>query len=266
MTQHISRALALMIVTLVALTASAADYIVKGLVVDSIGDPESYATVRIYTLADSVKPTILGTADLDGAFSFKLPSAGNYRVRIHSVGKAPVVSDVTLSASRHTADLGRIVTRAASTELGEITVTALRPVVSREIDRIGYDVQADDESKTVTLDEMLKKVPLVSVDPDGTIKVKGSTNFKIYRNGRPNNSFTRNAKEIFKAIPASMIKRIEVITDPGAREDAEGSSAILNIVTLEQTSTTGVTGNVSLNFNTLSAVPEPQPVAIDPGR
>lgn len=157
MTQHISRALALMIVTLAALTASAADYSVKGLVVDSIGDPESYATVRIYTLADSVKPAILGTADLDGAFSFKLPSAGNYRVRIHSVGKAPVVSDVTLSASRHTADLGRIVTRAASTELGEITVTALRPVVSREIDRIGYDVQADDESKTVTLDEMLKK-------------------------------------------------------------------------------------------------------------
>lgn len=257
MTQHISRALALMIVTLAALTASAADYIVKGLVVDSIGDPESYATVRIYTLADSVKPAILGTADLDGAFSFKLPSAGNYRVRIHSVGKAPVVSDVTLSSSRHTADLGRIVTRAASTELGEITVTALRPVVSREIDRIGYDVQADDESKTVTLDEILKKVPLVSVDPDGTIKVKGSTNFKIYRNGRPNNSFTRNAKEIFKAIPASMIKRIEVITDPGAREDAEGSSAILNIVTLEQTSTTGVTGNVSLNFNTLSAVPSP---------
>ena len=85
--------------------------------------------------------------------------------------------------------------------LGEITVTAVRPVVTKEIDRIGYDVQADDESKTSTLEEMLRKVPLVSVDTDGTITVKGSSDFKIYKNGRPNNSFTKNAKDIFKAIP-----------------------------------------------------------------
>ena len=64
------------------------------------------------------------------------------------------------------------------------------------------------------LDETLNKVPLVSVDPDGTIKVNGSTSFKIYKNGRPNNSYSNNAKEIFKALPASMIQKIEVITTP----------------------------------------------------
>ncbi|MDE7096429.1 MAG: outer membrane beta-barrel family protein, partial [Muribaculaceae bacterium] len=109
-------------------------------------------------------------------------------------------------------------------------------------------MQADEESKTSQLDEILKKVPLVSVDPDGTIKIKGSTDFKGYKNGRPNNSFSRNAKDIFKALPASMIKKIEVITDPGAREDAEGTTAILNIVTLENTVIKGVMGNVRLSY------------------
>lgn len=78
--------------------------------------------------------------------------------------------------------------------------------------------------------------------------MKGSTDFKIYKNGRPNNSFTRNAKEIFKSIPASMIKKIEVITDPGAREDAEGTSAILNIVTIENTVMKGAMGSVGINY------------------
>ncbi|MCC8039373.1 MAG: outer membrane beta-barrel family protein [Bacteroidales bacterium] len=138
------------------------------------------------------------------------------------------------------------------TSLNEVTVTAQRPLVTKEIDRIGYDVQADDESKTATLSDILRKVPLVSVDPDGTIKVKGSSDFKIYRNGRPNNSYSKNAKELFKAIPASSIKKIEVITDPGAREDAEGTSAILNIVTMSDLQLKGVTGQVSLSTNSKS--------------
>ncbi len=142
--------------------------------------------------------------------------------------------------------------------LNEVTVTAQRPLVTKEIDRIGYDVQADEEAKTATLSDVLRKVPLVSVDPDGTIKVKGSGDFKIYRNGRPNNSYSKNAKELFKAIPASSIKKIEVITDPGAREDAEGTSAILNIVTMSELRLQGVMGQVSLSTNSKSHwIPNP---------
>ena len=142
-------------------------------------------------------------------------------------------------------------------ELAEVEVVAQRPLVTREIDRIGYDVKADPEAQTNTLQEMLRKVPLVTVESDGTIKVKGSTNFKIYKNGRPNNSFTKNAKDIFAAIPASSIKKIEVITDPGAREDAEGVGAILNIVTDSEASMRGVTGTASLYLD--SNNPEPLP-------
>lgn len=139
--------------------------------------------------------------------------------------------------------------------LYEITVTAQKPLVSKEIDRISYDVQADDESKTAPLVDILKKVPLVTVQPDGTILVNGSSDFKIYRNGRPNASFSNNAKELFRSIPASSIKRVEVITDPGAREDAEGVAAILNIVTDENTSLRGVAGSVSTSANTINYFP-----------
>ncbi len=232
-----------------ALTASAQSFGVKGVVCDSIGTPESFATLRIYLLPDTVKPKATGTADENGAFSVGLPQSGDYRVNILSFGKKDFNKDVTVDYTNPSSDLGKIIMTEQLNMLQEITVTAQKPLVIKEIDRIGYDVQADEESKTSQLDEILKKVPLVSVDPDGTIKIKGSTDFKVYKNGRPNNSFSRNAKDIFKAIPASMIKRIEVITDPGAREDAEGTTAILNIVTMENTIIKGVMGNVRLSYS-----------------
>lgn len=236
-------------------SASAQTLSVKGSVVDSIGNAESFATLRIYQLPDTVKPKIATTADLDGKFNIKLPEEGGYRVNILSFGRQDINRDIAVDKEWPTVDLGEIVMTPTASMLQEVTVTAQRPLVVKEIDRIGYDVQADDEAKTSQLDEILKKVPLVSVDPDGTIKIKGSTDFKVYKNGRPNNSFSRNAKDIFKALPASMIKRIEVITDPGAREDAEGTTAILNIVTLENTVIKGAMGNVRLSYQSTNDTP-----------
>lgn len=235
----------------------AAGYNVSGTVTDSIGEPEAFATVRVYPQSDTTKVAAHGVTADDGSFSLSLKSPGSYTLRLVSVGRAPLSRSFSVSSEAPSADLGTLTVKSDDRMLGEVTVTATKPLVTKEIDRIGYDVQADDDSKTATLDEMLRRVPLVSVDAEGNITVKGSSNFKIYKNGRPNNSFTRNAKDIFKAIPASMIKKIEVITDPGAREDAEGVGAILNIVTLESTTMRGVTGNVSLNYDTQTGVPTP---------
>ncbi|MDE6510846.1 MAG: hypothetical protein K2L00_01950, partial [Muribaculaceae bacterium] len=238
-----------------AISASAQTLSVKGSVRDSIGEPEGFATLRIYQLPDTIKPKVSGTADENGRFNIKLPEEGGYRVNILSFGKQDINRDIAVTDEYPTVDLGELIMTESTSMLQEVTVTAQRPLVVKEIDRIGYDVQADDEAKTSQLDEILKKVPLVSVDPDGTIKIKGSTDFKVYKNGRPNNSFSRNAKDIFKALPASMIKRIEVITDPGAREDAEGTTAILNIVTLENTVIKGVMGNVRASYRTNDDMP-----------
>ena len=173
-----ARAIGLVIVMFAAFLQSPAgmcaamNYQVKGEVVDSAGVAEVYATLRIFSAADSVKPVVLGTTDENGLISQTLPSAGEYRLAVASVGKQPFEKTFAVSASEPIADLGRLVLNENVTELGQVEVVAQRPLVVREIDRLGYDVKADPEAETSTLREILRKVPLVSVDEEGNIKVK----------------------------------------------------------------------------------------------
>ena len=139
-----------------------------------------------------------------------------------------------------------------SKELDGVVIKAQKQLIKQEIDRIGYDVQADEESKTQTVMDMLRKVPMVTVDGQDNILVKGNSSYKIYKNGHYDPSLSKNAKETIKAMPASMVKRIEVITDPGAREDAEGVDAILNIVMVDGSKMQGMTGVVSATYNSLN--------------
>ena len=137
-------------------------------------------------------------------------------------------------------------------ELEGIVIKAQKQLIKQGIDRIAYDVQGDEESKTQTVMDMLRKVPMVTVDGQDNILVKGNSNFKIYKNGHLDPSLTKNAKEVLKAMPASAVKRIEVITDPGAREDAEGVDAILNIVMVDGSKMQGMTGVVSATYTSLN--------------
>ena len=137
-------------------------------------------------------------------------------------------------------------------ELESVVIKAQKQLIKQDIDRIGYDVQADEESKTQTVMDMLRKVPMVSVDGEDNITVKGNSNYKIYKNGHYDPNLSKNAKEVLKSMPASMVKRIEVITDPGAREDAEGVDAILNIVMMDSSKLDGITGVVSASYNSLN--------------
>lgn len=223
--------------------------VVKGTVWNSSENTtEPYATIWAYAGTDTVQPMKTMAADEAGAFTMTLPK-GSYRIMATSLGNKPAVKEIKVA--NNDLDIGRLELVTADNELAAVTVVAQRPVVKREVDRLTYDVQADQDSKSQDLLEFLRKVPMVSVDGEGNIQVKGSSNFKIYKNGRPNKSFSRNAKELFEAIPASTIKRVEVITNPGAREDAEGTSTILNIVTMDNVTTRGVMGSASL-FSTSS--------------
>ncbi|WP_150980375.1 outer membrane beta-barrel family protein [Heminiphilus faecis] len=239
----------LLLVSMATICANA-QYKVSGEVVDSTGTSESYVTVRIYKDADMTKPIAIGTSDIDGNFTQTLPSAGDYILRITSVGKTPSEIKFSLHPAHRTKDFGKIVMRMSENTLGEVEVIAQRPLVVSEVDRISYDVQGDEDSKTSTIIEMLRKVPMVTVDGNNEIRVKGEANFKIYKNGKPNNSFTNNPKEVLSSIPASMIKRIEVITEPGAKYDAEGVGGILNIVTIDNMKVKGVIGNLFASYDT----------------
>ena len=137
-------------------------------------------------------------------------------------------------------------------ELEGVVIKAQKQLIKQEIDRIAYDVQSDEESKTQTVIDMLRKVPMVTVDGQDNILVKGNSSFKVYKNGHLDPSLTKNAKEVLKAMPATMVKRIEVITDPGAREDAEGVDAILNIVMVNGSKMQGMTGVVSASYTSLN--------------
>ena len=140
-----------------------------------------------------------------------------------------------------------------SQTLDGVTVKAQRQLIKQEIDRVGYDVQADEDARTENVLDMLRKVPMVTVDGEDNIRVKGNSNYKIYKNGHLDPSLAKNAKEVLKAMPASSVKRIEVITDPGAREDAEGVDAILNIVMVDGRMMDGVTGSLTGAYGTLKA-------------
>ena len=98
-----------------------------------------------------------------------------------------------------------------------------------DVDKMTYDVQNDVDSKSNTLLNMLRKVPMVSVDGQDNITVNGKSSFKVYIDGKPNAMFSSNTSQIFKSIPASAVKSIEVITNPGAKYDAEGIGGILNL-------------------------------------
>ena len=143
-------------------------------------------------------------------------------------------------------------TTAWNITLDGVTVKAQQQLIKQDVDRIGYDVQADQDSKTNNVMDMLRKVPMVTVDGEDNILVRGNKSYKIYKNGHYDPMLSKNAKDVLKAMPASAIKRIEVITDPGAREDAEGVDAILNIVMMDNKRMDGATGTVRAASQTTS--------------
>ena len=121
-----------------------------------------------------------------------------------------------------------------SLELKGVTVTAAKPMVKMEADKMSYDVSADTDARSATVLDMLRKVPMVTVDGQDNITVNGSSSFKIYVDGKPNPMLSQNASQVLKMMPASAIQKIEVITNPGARYDAEGAVGVLNLVTAKQ--------------------------------
>ena len=235
---------------LFALAAVAQPMSVQCQVNDSEGEGIPFATIYIYNSNDTATVVSSDVSDAFGVVNHKISKPGSYLIKICFVGMADATRTFEVSTKAPVADLGTVVLSTSSTMLKEVVVSTQRQLVKTEIDRLAYDVQADADSKTNTVLDMLKKVPMVTVDGQDEIKVKGSSSFKVYRNGHPDPSLSgQNMKEILKAIPASMIKKIEVITDPGAKYDAEGTSAILNIVMLDNSQMNGVTGTLGVGVD-----------------
>jgi hypothetical protein len=222
--------LVLAVMMVVMQTAMAQVTTVKGVLVDeTTKEGEPYATVRIYSEGKAEKPVSMFLTDENGVFSGTVKGKGKYEISFSSVGKEDLKQVLTLSGEE-TMDLGTLQMKDNATMLGSVEVVAQKPLVKMEVDKMSYNVEDDEDSKSNTVLDMLRKVPMVTVDGQDNITVNGSSSFKVLVDGLPNVMFSQNPSMVFKSMPASAVKSIEVLTNPGAKYDAEGTSGVLNIV------------------------------------
>ena len=235
---------------------TAGNFSIHGIVADSISrQGEPYATVSIFKkeAPDNAIKKVL--TNKNGNFNIQLKEAGKYIINIASMGRITITRDVELTRQSTTDNLGTLLISDNSKELKGVEVVAQKPLIKSDIDKITYNMEDDPEAKSNQVIDMLRKVPLVTVDGQDNIKVNNSSSFKVYVNGKPNNMMSKNPTEVLKSMPASSIKRIEVITNPGPKYDAEGVTGILNIITIGQTMkgyTATLSGNVSNTYQSTS--------------
>lgn len=228
----ISMALILMFALCAKAQNTQHSYTITGVVADSVThEGEPYATLTIARADSAAKPVKQALTDIKGRFSISSSGTGSYLLMVRSMGRKPMQRAYTVDATTRTIDLGTLLLQDGGNQLETVEVVAYKPLVKADVDKIAYSVEDDPEANTNTVIEMLKKVPMVTVDGQDNIRVNGNSSFKIYVNGKPNNMMTKNPKEVLKSMPASSIKKIEVITNPGPKYDAEGVGGILNIVT-----------------------------------
>lgn len=243
----------LVVSSLVTAQNAAPTFQIKGVLLDSLTqEGEPYATIKIVKKEAPANALKMLVTDMKGKFQEKVPGTGNFVMTISSIGRNTIVKDFTVKAGEKLVDFGTLYITDASNELGQVEVVAQKPLVKADIDKIEYNVQDDPDSKSNSVLEMLRKVPLVTVDGEDNIKVNGSSSFKVYVNGKPNNMMSNNPTEVLKSMPANSIKHIEVITNPGPKYDAEGVGGILNIVTVGS-GLEGYTATFSGNVSNMGA-------------
>ncbi|SKB47020.1 Outer membrane receptor proteins, mostly Fe transport [Parapedobacter luteus] len=235
----------LLLVTFFTSMAQQKTAVLRGTVVDSAGNQAlEYVTVNIRTDSAAIK-TIL--TDASGKFELPGLAPGKYVAAFVAVGYKSRELPIELTADMPELDLRKIELSSEAETLDEVVITATRPIVKQDIDRLTYDVQADPESKILTALDLMRKVPLLSVDGDENVLLQGNGNYRIFINNKPSDMIARNPKEVLKAMPAESIEKIEVITTPPARYESEGLAGIINIITNKNVDN-GYRGSVNLNY------------------
>lgn len=224
---------------------------VVGVVVDSLSNsPIPYATVEYRLQADAQHPGGALTLD-DGAFVLQVPSEGLCQFTIRSLGYKALTWEQAIKNPQTQLDTIRLTPEEAL--LDEVMVVARRKLIQLSPVGLTYDMKNDALAQTDNLLFALRNVPLVSVDGEETIRIKGSTNFSVYINGTPSRVASMSPTEVLRGIPANTIKRVEVITRLDARYDASAGDAILNIITDRKT-LDGYSGSLSLKGSTIPTI------------
>ena len=215
---------------------------ISGKVTDSeSGQPLEYATF-VLQKADSPDQVTGGITDLDGNFEIET-APGTYNIRVE------FISYKTYSRQGQTfnsdTDLGSITLSPDVAQLAEVEVVGEKTTVEVRLDKKIYNIGKDLTTSGATISDALSNVPSVNVDIDGAISLRGNENVRILINGKPSALAGFGSTEALQQLPADAIEKVEVITSPSARYDAEGTAGILNIV-LKREKTLGFNGSVNL--------------------
>ncbi|MDR1407543.1 MAG: TonB-dependent receptor [Tannerella sp.] len=202
-----------------------------------------YATITVAD--DSAQVISRQVSDGSGRFAFQVKRSRSYRLTVSAVGYVTTTEGISVAAGETVRNLGDILMK-EGIELGEVSVTAQKPLIKSDPDKLIYSVEADPEAKSNTLLEIIRKVPLLSVDSEDNVTLNGQSNYKVLVNGKSSSLMSNNFKEVIKSMPAHTIKDIEVITSPSSRYEAEGVGGIINIITSRER-TAGYTGSVGAN-------------------
>ncbi len=219
----------------------------KGFVFDTnVKQPLEYATVSMFSMREG--KVVNGTVtDATGFFKVKDVDFGMYKVTVSFIGYKPkTIEKVMVRPKENMVDLGKINLESATETIDEAVVVADRPTLTYKIDKKVINVSQQHTSASGTAVEILENIPSITVDIEGNVSLRGSSSFTVLIDSKPT---VLDPSDALSQIPASAIENIEVITNPSAKYDPEGTSGIINIIT-KKNKLQGVSGVVNLNGGT----------------
>ncbi len=208
---------------------------ITGYAVDStLTKAVEYANVALY---DALSGKLIdGTvADEKGKFTLSRVAPGSYRLLISFLGYTAKNVDNIQIIKGQTKDVGVVRLAASTRTLNEVTVAGRKALVEDKVDRLVYNADNDVSAKGGDAIDILKKVPMLSVDLTGNVTLQGSSSVRVLINNKPSSILAGNLADALRQIPADLIKTVEVITSPSAKYDGEGSGGIINIITKKNT-------------------------------
>ncbi len=217
---------------------------IAGQLIDSLtNQPISYATIVLKKKGASKETNGVLSED-DGKFRMTDVPADEYEMYISFLGYNEKVITVETTPGKPDLNVSKILLTPATYLLDQVEITDQRSLTEVKVDKIVYNAEQDASIAGGDATEVLRKVPLLSVDFDGNVSLRGSQNLRILINGKPSGMFSSNVADALKMIPANEIKKVEVITTPSAKYDAEGAGGIINILTKRKTAD-GYSGSIS---------------------
>ncbi len=214
-----------------------------GIVTDSLAATGvEFASIALFSVANN-SPVDGTIADETGKFQLAKIAPGTYKLLISFIGyKDKTIDDIQVVKGKDV-DLGNIRMSSSIKTLDEVTITGEKSMIEEKVDRLVYNAEKDITAKGGDAADILRKVPMLSVDLDGNLSLRGSANIRVLINNKPSTILASNVADALKQIPADMIKSVEVITSPSAKYDAEGSGGIVNIIT-KKNNLQGLTLNI----------------------